>query len=47
MTNASSETENSATGLMNIVGMFSYPVEQSFCESLRDFPTFSYKSAYN
>ena len=36
MTSVSGETKNSATGLMNIVGMLPYPVEQSFCKSCKD-----------
>ena len=36
MTNISGETKNSATALMNIVGMLSYPVDQSLRESFRE-----------
>ena len=36
MTNISGETKNSATALMNIVGMLSYPVDQSLRKSFRE-----------
>ena len=47
MTNVSGEAKNSATGLMNIVRMSSYPTEQSFPKGLRDCSTSFYKTVYN
>ena len=35
MTNVSGETKKSMTGLINITGILSYPVEQTFCRSLK------------
>ena len=44
MANASGETKNSTTGFINIAGMLSYPVEQSFRRSLRYCSTSSYET---
>ena len=41
MTNVSGETKNSTTGFINIAGMLSYPVEQSFRRSLKHCSTSS------
>ena len=47
MTGVSGINENSATGLMNIVGMLSYPVGQSFRKSLRDYTTSLCETVFN
>ena len=44
MTNVSGETENSTTGFINIAGMLSYPVKQSFPTSLKHCSTSSYET---
>ena len=44
MTNVSGETKNSTTGFISIVGMLSYPVEQSFRRSLKHCSTSSYET---
>ena len=44
MTNVSGETKNSTTGFINIVGVLSYPVEQSLRRSLKHCSTSSYEA---
>ena len=44
MTNVSGETKNSTTGFINIAGILSYPVEQSFRGSLKHCSTSSYET---
>ena len=44
MTNVSGETKKSMTGLINITGILSYPVEQTFCRSLKHCSTSSYQT---
>ena len=44
MTNASGETKNSTTGLIDIAAMLLYPVEQSFRRSLKHCSTSSYET---
>ena len=44
MTNVSGETKNSTTGFINIAGMLSYPVKQSFPTSLKHCSTSSYET---
>ena len=44
MTNVSGETKSSATGFINIAGMLSYHVEQSFLRSLKHCSRSSYET---
>ena len=44
MKNVSGETKNSTTGFMDIAGMLPFPVEQSFCRSLKHCSTSSYET---
>ena len=45
LTNASCETKYSTAGLMKIVGILSYPAEQSFQMSFKYCATSSYKNS--